>query len=105
MNVLTLDPPKKHFTFAIQMMVTLVFVLFLIYIDEGNYSFPSFFDIKNLIGLLIGVGLFSIGQMIAKVYLFKKEYKLWISILIGFVGIAIDLAGIFIVGGIAYLFT
>ena len=92
MNALTLNLPKKHFTFIVQNLVSFVFVIFLAYIDEGYYSFKWMLEPRAWLAVLIYVGIFSIGQMIAKVYFFKEEYDLGKSIGIGFVGIGINLA-------------
>ena len=90
MNALSLNLPKKHFTFTIQTLVTAVFVLYLFYIDEGYFDLRWMKSLQNWFWFAIYILVFSVGQMIAKVYLFKKEYNLLKSIVIGITGVMID---------------
>ena len=104
MNALVLNSTKKNFTFSIQIAVTAVFVFFLFCIDEGYNDLRWTQSPGNWIAYIVYIGLFSIGQMIAKLWLFKGDYNWWKSIVIGITGILLDIGIIMFLMLLAYLF-
>ena len=91
MNALSLNIPRKHFSFIIQNLVSVFVTLFLFYIDEGYYSFKWMHEPGAWFVFILYFAFFGIGQMITKVYIFKKEYNILTSIVIGFIGLAISI--------------
>lgn len=92
MNALTLNPNKKHFTFIIQNLVSFFTILLMFFTNKQHYSFAWMANPRSWLSVLVYMLFFSVGQMIVKVYIFKKEYGVLRSILSGALGVLISAA-------------